>query len=117
MTGAHMRRIDDDKIVKTVELLICVNAGLAGLVMVDPNIYLLIALAVNALILHHLHELGRRRRPGSNLLNGLNSIFASRGEADSREIDNMLRNIVNGGAAIHDEITDGITEAIGSLRR
>lgn len=103
-----MPRVNEEKLQKTVELIFCVNAVLASLYLIDAKLYFVAALLVNGMMLHALNDLGLRRRPGSNFLNTVNSIFASRGEANSREIENIFRNIINGGAALNDELKQTI---------
>lgn len=106
-----MQRRDNlaqEKMNKTMKLLVGVNAVLALLALIDDKLYILAAIAANAALIHALHELGKQRRPGSNTINSINTLFSSQTEAKTREIDNAMRNIVNGGAAIHDEIVDTI---------
>jgi len=104
------KRIEEKK-TKTIELLKYANLVLAPLYLVDKQIGLVAALTFNAFFINYLHDLGKRRRSGANTLNKINTFFSSQGNENSLEVHNALRNIINGGAAIHDEISEMLQNA------
>ncbi|MCE0722543.1 MULTISPECIES: hypothetical protein [Legionella] len=99
------------KMQKTLQVLGVVNLILSPLLLIDSRLALTAGLIVNGLLISQLHEIGKKRRPGSNLLNQGRTYFSGMFFAQNSsndhvgEVDNALRNIINGGGAIHDEIT------------
>lgn len=74
---------------------------------------LLLTLAANAFVIYKFHELGKSRRLGSNIANQTNRFFSARlpeGAVQSTELENTFRNVINGGAAITDEIAVGVQQ-------
>ncbi len=94
----------EEKMTKTMTLLGIANVIMSPLLIIDSRVGLVAMLAVNGLLMVNLHEIGRSRRPGSNAIVAVNSIFADRANREVTEADNAIRNIINGGAAIHDEL-------------
>jgi hypothetical protein len=107
----------DVKMQKTLNVLGVVNLLLSPLLLVDARFALTAALIVNALLISQLHEIGRKRRVGSNLINQgrtffsgsfLSSNISTQGtssEINTGEIENAIKNVINGGGAIYDEVT------------
>lgn len=61
------------------------------------------------LMVWYLHDLGKRRRPGSNLMANANRFFndnvdRNNIEADLTGVKNAGRNVINGGGAVFDAI-------------
>ena len=101
-----------EKLQQTVQLMGVMNLVIAPLYLLDPRIAIVVSLMTNALLLKLLNDLGKHRRPGSNAVSKLNRFFASRDESDSLQIDNVLRNIINGGALVYDEFISCVDEAL-----
>ncbi len=71
----------------------------------NASVGALITIAVDAVAINKLHELGKSRRAGSNFFNAVNTHVAARvPSVPSMELENGFRNVVNGGAAVADEI-------------
>lgn len=94
-----------EKVQKTGLLMGLVNLIVSPLYIVDSKMGLTVAIAANAAVLYQLHELGKSRRPGSNAINKIKTFFSSQTDTNSSEVNNAFRNIINGGAAVHDELT------------
>jgi len=92
-----------EKTQKTAQLVGVANLVTSPLLLVDLRIGITALIAVNSILLYYLHGLGKSRRPGSNALNTVSTFFAAQTNTNSNEIENTFRNIVNGGAALHDE--------------
>jgi hypothetical protein len=98
-----------DKVVKTATVFGITNVLLSPLYWVDKKIGLTASLAANGYLIYHLHELGKERRPGANAINSINNFFVPHINGESHDLENSLRNVINGAAAVHDEIGDAIT--------
>jgi hypothetical protein len=92
------------KTIKTAELFGLVNLVISPLYLFDTSVGLAVSTAVNAFLLYQLHELGKSRRPGSNRINTIRTFFSSQTNSESLEVDNAVRNLINGGDAIYDEL-------------
>lgn len=90
-----------NKAQKTAQLLGVANLMLSPLYFVD----LRIAIVTNAAALYYLHELGKSRRLGSNLLHQAHTFFSSQTHARSLGLNNAFRNLINGGAAVYDKVS------------
>ncbi|MGQ3887917.1 hypothetical protein ACQUW5_02650 [Legionella sp. CNM-1927-20] len=99
----------EEKVTNTSKLLGLTNLIITPLYAFDAKIGLTATITANALLLYHLHELGKRRRPGSNTINKINTFFSSQANSESLEVDNALRNIVNGGDAVYNELSSKFT--------
>ncbi|KTD44358.1 hypothetical protein [Legionella parisiensis] len=99
------------KMQKTLQVLGVVNLLLSPLLLIDTHFALAAGLIINGLLISQLHDIGKKRRPGSNLLNQgrtyFSGMFFTKNSPNENigEVDNTLRNIINGGGAIHDEVT------------
>lgn len=94
----------EEKISKTGTVLGIANILMSPLLLIDGRLGLVAMLAVNGILLSSMHEIGRSRRPGSNALVAVNSIFADRADRQAVEADNTMRNIINGGACLYDDM-------------
>lgn len=90
---------------KTALLLGVGNLILSPLYYVNAKLGITASLALTAAAIYELHELGKSRRPAGNAVNKANNFFSSITGAESSDIDNAVKNIVNGGAAVYDQIT------------
>jgi hypothetical protein len=95
----------ENKVIKTSLLIGLINLTLSPLYLIDTKLGLTASIAANTYLLHQLYELGKRRRLGSNILHGIHTFFSSQTNLESLELDNALRNIINGGEAIYDELS------------
>lgn len=98
----------EEKSTKTLQLVALANVLLSPLYLLDSKLGITAFFTTNAFLLYHFHELGKRRRPGSNTLNQINTFFASQTNSQSLGVDNALRNIVNGGDAIYNELSTAL---------
>ena len=104
----------EEKAAKTALLLGALNLVTAPLAILATNrsLGMLLTIAANVFVIYKLHELGKSRRSGSNMLNTVNTFVSSKLPGDSNiqsaEVDNSVRNIINGGAAITDELVNGL---------
>lgn len=96
----------EEKMTKTALLLVLSNLILAPLYVFDSKLGLAASLILTARLLHKMHQLGQARRPGANVVNGLQRFFSSQFHTESGEIENTGRNIINGGEALLDEISN-----------
>lgn len=94
----------DEKMSKTGTVLGIASLLMAPLLLIDARLGLVAMLAVDGILLASMHDVGRRRRPGSNALVVANSIFADRANRQVAETDNAIRNVINGGAALYDDL-------------
>jgi len=112
----------NDKMLKTTLLLATIN------LLASPLYYVaggsagsLISLAINAFSVYQFHELGRSRRPGANAVTSARRFFSAQTSSqiggDTQELENTYRNIINGGAALADEIAQTAETCISKLRR
>lgn len=92
-----------EKATKTVFLLGVLNLCMAPLLS-NSSTGLLLMMIVNGSVITHLHSLGKKRRPASNALAAANSLFMDKADRELNEIENAFRNIINGGAAVHDDV-------------
>ncbi|STX50409.1 Uncharacterised protein [Legionella busanensis] len=99
----------EEKAANTSKLLGLVNLIITPLYALDTKVGLTVTLTANAFLLSYLHELGKRRRPGSNTINKINTFFSSQAKTESLEVENALRNIVNGGDAVYNEVLTKFT--------
>jgi len=100
-----LSKSQEKKAIKTLHLVGIINLFILPLELVDSRLCLIASLAINARFIYELHDLGKRRRPGSNIINKAAAFFSTPLEADVLRLDNCLRNIINGGAALHDHIS------------
>jgi len=124
-----MQRNDNitEKATKTALLLGAINLFTAPAYNVNTSLGLLISIVANAFSIFKFHEIGKERRAGSNALITIHSTASSyvsslfsffnpknktspslEKEANKQEMDNAGRNVINGGAAVADKITDYI---------
>jgi hypothetical protein len=109
------RSIDSEKALKTATVLGLVNLVVAvPFYSVRPGLALAMAIGVSSFMLYHFHELGKERRPGSNLINKANNFFSTYTKDPNTNLINAAKNIVNGGAAIYD---DASATCIAYMRR
>lgn len=102
-----MQRSHEEKAIKSFVVLGVTNLVVEGLgYLSQTNLGLIGSLALNGVLLYSMHELGRRRRPGANLRTRAGSFFASVIDAPSSDLENAFRNIINGGAAMYDEVAE-----------
>jgi len=101
-------RSPQDKMVKTAILFGAYNVvvmAIAG--RVSSSLWLPLTLAANVFALYKFNELGKERRIGQNFVTKSRSFFSSHlpeGAIETNEIENTFSNILNGGAAIADEV-------------
>tara|TARA_R110000868_G_scaffold236416_3_gene490446 strand:+ start:544 stop:867 length:324 start_codon:yes stop_codon:yes gene_type:complete len=96
----------EEKMGKTGALLGLANIVMSPLLFSDSRAGLVVMVALNGFLLSHLHGLGKRRRPGSNALSAVHSIFVDPTDREVIETDNTIRNIINGGAAMFDSLAN-----------
>jgi len=98
----------EGKMVKTGLLLggISLATYITASFLSNSTVGLLITIAVDALAINKLHEMGKSRRAGSNFFNTVQTHVAARsdGKIPSMDLENSFRNVINGGAAVVDEI-------------
>jgi hypothetical protein len=100
---------------KTLKLFGYMNLALSPLYLplglIDSRICLASMIVFNASMIAYLHGLGQRRRPVAQVKTFFGSLFAEPRQADRIEANNHFRNIINGGAVIHDEIAESSRRA------
>jgi len=91
------------KLQKTKLILMYANAVVLPLLIfgLEPSLALILALIINLALISSMHEIGKQRRPGSNAIN----FFAG---SEKQDVENTLKNIVNGGSHIHNQFTIAI---------
>lgn len=89
--------ISTEETQKTAMLLGLGNLLLAPIYYFNAKVGLTASVAFTGAALYQLHELGKERRPVGNF-------FSSR-TGSGGDIDNIVKNIVSGGAALYDEMT------------
>jgi hypothetical protein len=97
----------EDKAIKTAILLGALNV-IASPLWLTSSAGLLLTVAANALVIYKFNEIGERRRPGNNMLARGQTFFSTylpNEYLQPNEVENSLRNVINGGAAVFDEIT------------
>ncbi|MDI1351207.1 MAG: hypothetical protein PSV35_00310 [bacterium] len=92
---------------KTGFLLGLINLCLAPVYYLDTKLGLTASLAITAGVLYKCHQVGEARRPGANLEHKLKTTLFSAG---SNSCDNSVKNIVDGGAHIVDEVSTFLTK-------
>jgi len=122
----NMQRNDDtEQAVKTALLLGAINFLVTPAYGISTSVGILMSIGTNVFSIFKLHELGKERRIGANALTNIQSTFFSntssffalfsyrnkisdslKNEANNKEMDNASKNIINGGAAVVDKITD-----------
>ncbi|MDX1836190.1 hypothetical protein DIZ81_02835 [Legionella taurinensis] len=104
----------EDKALKTGKVVVAANLIVLPFYCIDSTLGLAVSVAVNAVLLKVLHDLGQSRRPGSNLLNAANRFFSNMtGSENHEELNNTFRNIINGGAAVYDEMNCVYAQTFG----
>lgn len=109
-----MAKIDQMKVPKTVALFSGANLACSLVACADGRVGFIGALIMNSWLIYQLHELGKSRRPGANLVvqgtdvvsrlsQGLFGKKAEKAIQDDK-LDNAVRNVCNGGAAMFDSI-------------
>ncbi|KTD07749.1 hypothetical protein [Legionella jamestowniensis] len=93
-----------EKLDKTLCLLAVASLASSIFYLVDVKFGLAATIAINGCALYAFHEIGKNRRIGSNVLHRAHTFFAAQGNRESAEIYNAFRNIINGGAAVYDEL-------------
>jgi len=96
--------VSTEKTQKTSALLAVFNLILSPLYYLNAKLGLTTSIVLTGAALYELHEIGKSRRPGSNTLNNMNNFFAAQTGAPTSNIDNAVRNIVNGGDVVFDEL-------------
>ncbi|STX27893.1 Uncharacterised protein [Legionella beliardensis] len=96
----------EEKLVKTSIIIGLGNLIVSPVYLIDSKLGLAFTIAVNAFLIQQLHNIGKSRRPGSNALNSINTFFSSKAAAESSEIENAFRNIINGGDAVYNEVSN-----------
>jgi hypothetical protein len=107
----------EEKTIKTAQLVGLANLVCSPLLLINSQVGLVALIAMNSYLIYSLHGLGKSRRPGANALTKAQSLFSSQTNTNSNEIENGVRNIINGGAALHDEVTAFVAGASNSYRR
>ena len=92
-----------EKATKTVFLLGVLNLCIAPFLSSSTTGLLMLAF-INGSVITHLHGIGKKRRPASNAIAAANSFFMDRADRELNDVENAFRNIINGGAAVHDDI-------------
>ncbi|WP_133137308.1 hypothetical protein [Legionella rowbothamii] len=71
---------------------------------VDSRLGAGICLLLTGAALYQFNKIGESRRPGSNMVNRMNNFFAPYTGDPSTELDNAVRNIVNGGDSVYQQL-------------
>ena len=103
----------EEKTAKTALLVGAANILTLPFFAYDTGLGLAAMAALNSFILYSLHSYGKERRAGSNLLNTGRTFFAAHTNTQGREVENTFRNIINGGAAVTDELAAALAPAPG----
>lgn len=109
----------EEKFAKTTALFGGVELVSSIAFLCDSKLGLLVGLCANAYLIYQLHEFGKQRRAGSNMMNSAYSFFAARAQVPTHDAENAFRNIINGGGYVFDEIArlfDPTDEARHRLR-
>ncbi len=103
----------EDKTVKTGQLFIAANLIVLPFYCIDTSFGLAVSVVLNTALLKSLHDLGQSRRPGSNLLHAANRFFSNVTGSDNNDLNNKFRNIINGGAAVYDQMSRAYSDMSG----
>lgn len=96
--------ISVEKTKNTFIVLGLVNLLASPLYFFDARLGLTASIALTATALHKFNEIGKARRPGSNLINRANNFLAPYTGDSNTDWDNTVRNVVNGGDAVCTQI-------------
>ena len=91
---------------KTLLLMGLVNLVVSPFYFFNTNLAIPITTLLNAALLYQLHELGKNRRPIANAVQKVDSFFSRKQVATTLETENSMRNIINGGAAVIDVMSE-----------
>ncbi len=104
MPGSNSNsQINSTELEKTTLLLALANLCLAPIYCVSNKLGLMASVAVTGGALYQLNELGKSRRPVSN-------VFFSSSSADPNGFNNTVQNIVNGGAHVADSVASSLSK-------
>ncbi|QRN02423.1 hypothetical protein GH742_00185 [Legionella sp. MW5194] len=110
----EVRQSLEEKALKTRTVFLAANLIVLPFYCIDSTFGLAVSIVVNAVLLKALHDLGQSRRPGSNLLHATNRFFSNMtGRENAEELNNTFRNVINGGAAVYDEMSLVYGETLG----
>jgi len=98
------------KTAKTAVLFGVTNIFVGLLSIVNSNSGILAFISLNSALMYYLHDLGKSRRVGANAINTGYSFFSSRVDNPGHDVENAYRNVINGGAAVVDEIEQIVHE-------
>lgn len=83
------------------------NLLLAPFYWADSRWGLFASIGLTSVAVYGLHEIGKERRPVPNAINTANRFFPQGGPPGS-EIDNAFKNVVEGGVAVFDQVTEAM---------
>lgn len=95
----------ETKLLKTTLVMCAVNVVSSVLCATtdDSSLSALGMIIINAACLQMLHDIGKSRRFGTNMLFNAKNAFSAPDERLQLEAQNALKNIINGGAHVADE--------------
>ncbi|KTD45912.1 hypothetical protein Lrub_2709 [Legionella rubrilucens] len=109
----EVRQSLEEKALKTRTVFLAANLIVLPFYCIDSTFGLAVSVALNVVLLKVLHDLGQSRRPGSNLLNAADRFFSNMTGRNHEDLNNTFRNIINGGAAVYDEMSVVFSETLG----
>lgn len=103
----------EDKTLKTGQVFVAANLIVLPFYCIDTSFGLAASVVLNMVLLKAFHDLGQSRRPGSNLLNAANRFFSNVAGSNNNDLNNTFRNIINGGAAVYDQMSRAYSDMSG----
>jgi hypothetical protein len=77
-----------------------------------------LGIAANLTLINHLHTIGKNRRLGTNFLHDIMPFFREETEEErlGRELENAIRNLINGGDVVYDQIQNSWNHQIQAFQ-
>lgn len=98
------QEISTEKVKHTSLVVGLLNAIALPAFLVDSRLGAGLCLFITGAALYHFNKIGESRRPGSNMVNRMNNFFAPYTGDPSTDLDNTVRNIVNGGDSVYQQL-------------
>ena len=98
------KEISTEKVKHTAILVGLLNLAAVPAFLADTRWGEGLCLFITGAAFYQFNKIGESRRPGSNMVNRMNNFFAPYTGDPSTDLDNTVRNIVNGGDAVYQQL-------------
>ncbi|MDR3502037.1 MAG: hypothetical protein P4L79_05580 [Legionella sp.] len=99
--------ISTEKVKHTAIVLGLLNVIALPAFLADSRLGAGLCLFITGAALYQFNNIGESRRPGSNMVNKVNNFFVPYTGDPSTDLDNTVRNIVNGGDFVYQKLFSG----------